>query len=89
MTYVAAWPLLLGHGGINHPVAGEGADAGKPEKQGWGRLWAWGGVEQTLKPVERLQARALGPQGAHPPPWQGCISILCTGLVRPWVTHTG
>lgn len=48
-----------------------------------------GGVEQTLKPVERLQARALGPQGAHPPPWQGCISILCTGLVRPWVTHTG
>lgn len=64
-------PCFSGMGGINHPVAGEGADAGKPEKQGWGRLWAWGGVEQTLKPVERLQARALGPQGAHPLPWQG------------------
>lgn len=25
MTYVAAWPLLLRYGGINHPVSGGGA----------------------------------------------------------------
>lgn len=25
MTYVAAWPLLLRYGGINHPVSGGGS----------------------------------------------------------------
>lgn len=71
-------PCFSGMGGLITLSLERRADAGKPEKQGWGRLCAWWGVEQTLKLVEWLQARALGPQGAHPPPLAGqAVSIFC------------
>lgn len=55
-----------------------GADAVGPGKQGWGRLCAWCGAEKTLKWVEWLQAGALGPREALPPPWQGRLHQYST-----------
>lgn len=51
---------------------------GQRNKEG-GCLCAWRGTEQTLKRMEWLQAGALGPQEAPPPPWQGRLRQYSTG----------
>lgn len=72
-------PCSSGMGGLITLSLERGADAVWPEKQGRGCLCAWRGAEQTLKRMEWLQAGALGPQEAPPPPWQGRLRQYSTG----------